>query len=183
MEQVKSLLKPITQLRNIELINFSFLFVALAVALPWFTHQFHLAGPTFLPMHLFIFVAALLFGWRAGLIVGLFTPLISYFVSGLPLPQFLPQITIELAVYGLVAGFVRKKMGLNLWLSLIIAMVTGRIALGLAVWLLGTNPAGPINQVITVVKLGWPGILIQLAIIPLIVLLLKKFLASKLQDV
>ena len=52
-------------------------FISLAVATPWVFHQFYLAGPTFLPMHIFVLVAGLLFGWRAGLIVGLFTPLVS----------------------------------------------------------------------------------------------------------
>lgn len=183
MENIKSLSKPIIQLRNIELINFSVLFVALAVALPLLAHQFNLAGPIFLPMHLFVFIAALLLGWRTGLMVGILTPIVSFTVSGMPLPPVLPQIIIELAAYGLVAGFCREKLGLNLWFSLIIAMVAGRLGLGFAVWLLNTNQAGPINQVITVVKLGWIGILIQLALVPPIVITLKKFLASKLQDV
>ena len=47
------------------------IFVLLDVAVPWVFHQFHLAGPTFLPMHIFVFIAGLLFGWRVGLIVGL----------------------------------------------------------------------------------------------------------------
>lgn len=175
MEQIKTLSKPIIKIKNIELVNFSVLFTALAVALPWLAHQFHLAGPTFLPMHLFVFIAALLLGWRAGLMVGILTPIVSFTVSGMPLPLVLPQIIIELAIYGLIAGFCREKLGLNLWLSLIIAMLAGRLSLGLAVWTLGTNPAGPINQIVSTVKLGWPGILIQLALVPLIVILLKRY--------
>jgi len=59
-------------------------FIALDVSVPWACHQFHpLAGPTFLPMHLFVILAALLFGWRAGLLVGLVTPLVSFAVSGI----------------------------------------------------------------------------------------------------
>ena len=52
-------------------------FVLLDVLVPWVFHQFHLAGPTFLPMHIFVLIAGLVFGWRAGLIVGLLTPLTS----------------------------------------------------------------------------------------------------------
>jgi len=175
MQHPEALSRQIVKIKNIELINFSVLFVALAVALPLVAHQFHLAGPTFLPMHLFVFVAALLLGWRAGLIVGVLTPLVSFAVSGMPLPSVLPQIIVELATYGLVTGFCREKLGLNLWLSLIIAMIFGRLSLGLAVWILGTNPAGPINQIFSVVKLGWIGILTQLALVPLIVILLKRY--------
>ena len=84
--------KPIVKLKNIELVNFSIIFVALAVALPWIAHQFNLAGPTFLPMHLFVLVAGLLFGWRAGLIVGFLTPLVSFATSGMPFLPVLPSV-------------------------------------------------------------------------------------------
>lgn len=176
MSQTKILTTLTIKLKNIELVNFSVLFVALAVALPWIAHQFHLAGQIFLPMHLFVFVSALTLGWRAGLMVGIFTPLISFMVSGLPLPQVLPQITIELATYGLVAGFCREKLKLNLYFSLIIAMVVGRLTMGLAVWIIGTAAAGPFSQIWQVIKIGWPGILIQLALVPWLAILLRKYL-------
>ena len=56
---------------------FTLVFILLDVAVPWLFHQFNLAGPTFLPMHIFVLIAGLIFGWRAGLIVGLLTPLAS----------------------------------------------------------------------------------------------------------
>ena len=59
-------------------------FVVLSVLTPWAFHQYPAAGPTFLPMHLFIFVAALAGGWQTGAIVGLMTPLASFAVSGMP---------------------------------------------------------------------------------------------------
>ncbi len=62
---------------------FTGVFTLLSVAVPWAFHQFHLAGPTFLPMHIFVFVAGLLFGWRMGLIVGFLTPLASYAISSI----------------------------------------------------------------------------------------------------
>ena len=179
MEKVKAISKPIIKIRNIELINFSIIFVALAVALPWIAHQFNIAGQIFLPMHVFVLVAALLFGWRAGLIVGLLTPLISHLTSGMPLLPVLPQITIEIAVYGLVAGFCREKLKLNLYLSLLIAMVVGRLVLGLSAWMIGTAMYGPFNQILQIIKIGWPGILIQLALVPLIVVWIKRFLEKK----
>ena len=88
-------------------------FVMLAVSVPWIFHQFHLAGATFLPMHIFVLIAGLLFGWRAGLITGLFTPLVSYFISGMPVLNILPQIVIELSAYGIIAGILRQKYNLR----------------------------------------------------------------------
>lgn len=158
-------------------------FILLAVFTPWVFHQFHLAGPTFLPMHIFVLVAGLLFGWRAGLAVGLFTPLASYAVSGMPVLVILPQIAAELSVYGLVAGILREKFNLQVIWSLIGAMIAGRLALLLIVsimYLQGEiySPLGveasPLAILGSVIKLGWLGILIQLVSIPLIMRLLER---------
>ena len=160
-------------------------FVSLAVSVPWVFHQFHLAGPTFLPMHIFVLIAGLAFGWRAGLIVGLFTPLASYAVSGMPVLRILPQIVVELSAYGLVAGILREKFNLRVVWSLVGAMIGGRLALCLTVLIIylvageSYSPLGleanPFIAVWSVMKQGWPGIVIQLASIPMIIWLVGKF--------
>ena len=166
---------------------FTAVFIFLDVAIPRVFHQFHLAGPTFLPMHIFVLLAGLLFGWRAGLIVGLFTPLVSYGISGMPPLTVLPQIVVELACYGLVAGILREKLHLHAIWSLLGAMIAGRLILLLTVLILSGfgaiyNPLGaevsPFAAAWSVVKQGWPGILIQLMFIPFIVILLEKLLGK-----
>ncbi len=162
---------------------FTAVFVSLAVATPWVFHQFHLAGPRFLPMHIFVLAAGLLFGWRAGLAVGLFTPLASYAVSGMPALTILPQTLVEISAYGLVAGILREKFNLRMIWALIGAMIAGRLALLATVsliYLAGNiySPLGTANSPLavlgTAVSLGWPGIAIQLASIPLLLKLLEK---------
>lgn len=162
-------------------------FVMLAVFVPWVFHQFHLAGPTFLPMHIFVLIAGLLFGWRAGLLVGLFTPLISYFISGLPALNILPQVVIEVSAYGFIAGILREKYHLRTIWSLLGAIIGGRLALLSAISIIyllsgqSYSPAGmetsPLASFWATVKQGWPGIAIQLAFIPAIVWLVGKFTA------
>jgi len=164
-------------------------FVALAVAVPWVFHQFHLAGPTFLPMHIFVLLAGLLFGWRAGLIVGLFTPMVSYFISSMPVLNVLPQIVIELSAYGLIAGILREKYNLRTIWSLLGALLGGRLALLLAIsviYLVAGQSYSPLGQEVSpfasvwsTVKQGWPGILIQLISIPIIIGLVEKFATEK----
>jgi len=163
-------------------------FIALDVATPWVFHQFHLAGPTFLPMHIFVLVAGLLFGWRTGLAVGLFTPLVSYAVSGMPVLTILPQIMVELSVYGLVAGILREGFNLRVVWSLVGAMIAGRLALFLVVLIMHLagevySPLGleasPLAVLRSVIQQGWPGIVIQLVSIPLIIKLLSKFVNKK----
>ena len=155
---------------------FTGVFILLNVSVPWIFHQFHLTGPTFLPMHIFVFVAGLLFGWRTGLIVGFLTPLASYAVSGMPVLPILSQIVIELSVYGLVAGMLREKFNLRVVWALLGAMIAGRLTLYLTVLMIyltignAYSPLGletnPLFVVWSTIKQGWPGIVIQLALIP-----------------
>lgn len=171
----KNALQPslVIRLGAIKLVAFSAVFTALSVAAPWLAHQFGIAGQVFLPMHLFVFIAALLFGWPAGIIVGLFTPIMSYLISGMPALSILPVIAVEIIAYGLIAGFLRGKMQLNLYASLIGALVLGKLFLGMGAFIvLGSDPIFYIRQA---VYIGWPGIVLQILLIPFIV----KFIQSK----
>ena len=166
---------------------FATTFVLLSIGLPFTFHQFHLAGPTYLPMHIFVLLAGLLFGWRAGLIVGFFSPIISYAISGMPVPAVLPQIVAELSVYGLVGGLLREKVHLHVPWSLLGAMISGRIFLLLVTSMLflvtgeANSPLGaestPLTVLWSAVKQGWPGIVIQLAALPILVWLIERFAA------
>lgn len=169
---------------NIRSYIFAGAFVSLSVAVPWIFHQFHLAGPTFLPMHIFVLTAGLLFGWRVGLLVGLFAPLANYAIAGMPMLQILPQITIELSVYGMVAGVLRERFNLRSIWSLLGAMIAGRLALLLGVLMIYFiagqvySPLGPETSpflaVWSAIKQGGPGIVIQLALIPVAIWLMGK---------
>ena len=166
-------------------------FVALSVFVPWLFHQFNLAGPTFLPMQLFVLIAGLLFGWRAGLLVGLFTPIASYFISSLPALNILPQVMVEVSSYGLIAGLLREKYHLRTMWALLGAIVGGRLALLTAISVLyfisgqSYSPMGtattPLQSLWTTVEQGWPGIALQLALIPAIVWLSGKLVARDLE--
>ena len=164
---------------------FTLVFVLLDVSVPWVFHQFHLAGPAFLPMHTFVLIAGLIFGWRAGLIIGILTPLVSYAVSGMPVLQTLPQIVVELSAYGLIAGILREKFNLRVVWSLLGAMIAGRLALCLTVLVIyliigeTCSPLGleanPFFAVWSTVKQRWPGMVIQLALIPALIWLVGKW--------
>jgi hypothetical protein len=164
-------------------------FTALSVLTPWLFHRFAAAGPTYLPMHFFIFAAALAYGWQAGAIVGLLTPFASFLVSGMPPTTVLPQIAVEVTVYGLIAGLLSQKFNLRVIWSLLGAMIAGRVALLLAVFSVKAisgnvySPLGPaatpFAAVWNTVTQAWPGMLIQLALIPLAFWLVERYTAKK----
>jgi hypothetical protein len=151
-------------------------FVVLSVLTPWLFHRFPTAGPTYLPMHFFVFAAALAAGWQAGAIVGLLTPFASYAVSGMPAMTVLPQLAVEVTAYGLIAGLLRQKFHLNVIWSLLGAMVAGRIALLIAVVMVQVitghvySPLGPSATPLSAwwntIAQSWPGILAQIVLIP-----------------
>ena len=168
------------EFRDVRLYIFSAAFISLDVLVPWLTHHFGgvQAGSTFLPMFFFILLAGLLGGWRAGLLVGLFTPLVSFGVSGMPLLTVLPQITIECLFYGLIAGLLRGKFHLKVIWALIGAMIAGRLAqLGFitAVFLLYGGEVFPLAYMWPVVLQSLPGIAIQLTLIPVIMRIAEKW--------
>ena len=117
-----------------------------------------------------------------GFFVGLFSPIISSVLTGMPAVGRLPFMMIELAVYGLVSGlmyntfkFNKKKMGT--YISLLTAMLCGRIvyaiSLFVAVNLMCIQCGGPIAAVTATVS-GVPGIIIQVLIIPPVVYALER---------
>ncbi len=175
-----------TDIRSYALIT---LFVLLNVLVPWAFHQFHLAGATYLPMHIFVLVAGLTFGWQAGLIVGLLTPLASYAVSGMPVLRILPQLLVELSAYGLLAGILREKSRLRVIWSLLGAMIGGHLILLLAVLVIFLvsgeiySPLGletnPLFAIWSAIKQGWPGILIQVVLLPVIFWMVGKSTLKK----
>lgn len=170
--QTKALPKVLT-LSQAKYYIFSAIFVGLAVLTPTIFHQFNLAGPKFLPMHIFVLLAGLLFGWRTGLLVGLLSPLMSYGITHLPPMAILPETTLELAVYGLAIGLLRER-GLNIWATLISAMILGRFARLAFVLAFGLH-----TNFWQYLQMSWPGIILQLALIPAIIYLLRKFLFKK----
>ena len=148
---------------------FSLVFVGLAVATPSIFHQFNMAGAKFLPMHIFVLIAGLLFGWRTGVLVGVLSPLMSYGITHMPPMVILPEIILELGVYGFAAGLIREKR-LNICVALLGAMIIGRLARLLFVlgFGLGTDP-------LYYFQISLPGILLQIALIPIAVYLLQRF--------
>ncbi len=175
------------EFRDARLYIFSAAFISLDVLVPWLTHHFGgvQAGSIFLPMFFFVLLAGLSGGWRAGLLVGLFTPLASFGVSGMPLLPVLPQITIGCVFYGLIAGLLRGKFHLRVIWALIGAMIVGWLArLGFitAVFLLYGGEVSPLTYMWFVVLQGLPGIAIQLTLIPLIIRIAEKWYQKRVYD-
>lgn len=115
---------------------FTAMFIALGVIFPQLFHFIPNGGILFSPMHIPVLMAGLLVGPLEGLICGLATPFLSHLIFQMPPAPRLPGMLVELAIYGLVAGLMmrllKNKEGMpKIYISLIVAMLAGRIVAGL----------------------------------------------------
>lgn len=152
---------------------------ALCVVLPMAFHAVQNAGTVFLPMHIPVLLCGLMCGWPFGFICGLLGPALSSLMTGMPPAAMLPSMMVECAAYGCVTGlmmlFVHTKRSIaDLYISMITAMVVGRVLAGLAKSLIFSPGTAPFAWVTTSLISGIPGIVIQLVLIPLVVFTLTK---------
>lgn len=159
----------------------SALFIAIGIILPFFTGQIPQIGNMLCPMHIPILLCGFLCGWQYGLAVGFVTPLLRSVLFGMP--PMMPTavgMAFELAAYGVVTALLYRRLpkkNLYLYVSLIGAMIAGRVVWGLVSIVLygvvGKNfslqiflASGFINAI--------PGIILQIVLIPAIMIALKK---------
>ena len=156
--------------------------VACAVALPQIFHFLGAVsglgtslGEAFLPMHIPVLLAGFLFGPIVGFAVGALSPVISFLISGMPTAAVMPFMIIELASYGVVAGFF-KNSRVSTVLGVLTAQVAGRAVRAAAVLIAFYGiryTAIPVASIWKSAVTGLFGIALQLVLIPLILYRIK----------
>ncbi len=158
------------------------LFLALGLVLPLITMQIKEIGDTLLPMHLPVMLCGFLCGWRYGAAVGLILPFLRSVIFGMP-PLFPNAVWMaaELFAYGLISGliysFFKTKNLKAIYISLIGAQLSGRVVWGItkALLLLYQAKSFGFAAFITGGFIdAFPGIIIQLILIPIIVRITTK---------
>ena len=142
--------------------------------LPIAFHAFGMGGRIFLPMHIPVLLAGFLVGPGSGLIVGILAPGLSHMLTGMPPTYAVPLMSLELPLYGLVAGIAYNRLKINIYIALIAAMLVGRIMFGVGLLVLGLFMDLPYDAATFfstggAIITGLPGIAIQIVLIPLIV--------------
>ena len=154
--------------------------IALCYVIPLMFHGIQNAGNIFCPMHIPVFICGLICGWQYGLLCGIAGPALSSALSGMPPVAILPSMMVELAAYGTASGLMMKLVRTkstyaDLYISLIVAIVCGRVLAGLAKALIFARGSYSMSAWIAgSVVTSWPGTVIQLVFIPTIVFALMK---------
>ena len=131
-------------------------------------------------MHIPVLLCGLICGWPFGLLCGIAGPVLASLLTQMPPIAYLPGMVVELAVYGLITGLMMriirtKKIYVDLYCSLIAALLVGRIAAGISKALIFSAGSYSIAMWATSYFVtAWPGLVIQLALIPTIVFALEK---------
>lgn len=159
----------------------SALCLALAMVLPLLTGQIPEIGSALCPMHIPVLLCGFLCSWPWGMAVGLIAPLLRSVVFGMP-PIFPTGISMafELAAYGLISGLVYSRLPKKLssiYAALISAMLGGRLVWGAVRFVLAGLTASqfPFSAFLAgAVTTALPGIVVQLVLIPVIVVSLRR---------
>ena len=168
--------------QNTKNLTLSAMFMAIGLVLPMLTGQIPQIGNMLLPMHLPVFLCALICGWQYGLAVGFVLPLFRYFIFGMPVlfPTGVAMM-FELATYGLVAGFMyshsRWQCVISLYRSLVVSMLAGRVVWGIVrVMILGVSGSPFSWQMFMAGAFlnAVPGIILQLVFIPAFMVALNR---------
>ena len=157
--------------------------LALCMVLPFLTGQIPEIGNMLCPMHIPVLLCGFLVGPLWGAAVGLVAPLLRFALFGMP--KIFPTgiaMCFELAVYGAVSGLLYAKLPrktVNLYVSLLTAMLLGRVAWGAVRLLLSGLSGSPFTWAAFMAgafTTAIPGIILHIVLIPVIVLALQRAL-------
>ena len=160
----------------------SAMMLALALLLPFLTGQIQSIGQMLSPMHLPVLLCGFLCGPVYGFVVGLVAAPLRFLIFGMPrMPNVLYMAT-ELAAYGLISGLfynIFPKRKFFTYLSLVISMIGGRIAYAFTFIAINlSNAKSPESLTIPIVSAtilnAWPGMILQILLIPTIMIVLEK---------
>lgn len=168
--------------QNTRKLILSAMLLAIGFVLPMVTGQIRVIGNMLLPMHIPVLLCSFLCGPYYAAMIGALLPLVRSLVFSMPV--FYPNavaMAIELLSYGLICGLVyslfKKKNIMSIYISLIAAMLLGRVIWGIVTAVLmglSGNPIGFAYFIDRAFITGLPGIALQLVLVPAIVLIAEK---------
>lgn len=169
-------------MNNVKKLAVTAMLFAVGMVLPFFIGQIPAIGKMLLPMHIPVLLCGFIVGWQYGALIGFLLPIVRGLVFGMP-PLYPNAVAMafEMAAYGFVSGYLyshaRWQCTKMLYISLVTAMLAGRIVWAFAeVILLGIGgntftwemfATGAFLNAI-------PGIIVQLVLIPLIMVALRR---------
>lgn len=144
--------------RDIRAYTMAALFVAGNIVLPQLCHLVPQGGLVWLPIYFFTLVAAYKFGLTAGLLTAIASPVVNSLLFGMPAAASLPIILIKSVLLALAAAFIASKVHrVALWAVALAVLAYQGIGM-MAEW----GMTGSLTASLQDIRLGWPGMLVQI---------------------
>ena len=133
------------------------LFIAGNIALPQLCHAIPNGGRMLLPIYFFTLIAAYKYGWRAGLLTAVASPVINSLLFGMPPAAALPAILLKSVLLAVIAGTIAaRSRKASLWM--LAATVLGYQLIGtLGEWAIVGNLYAAAQDF----RIGVPGMVLQ----------------------
>ena len=167
--------------RTTKHIAYSAVLLAIALVLPNIVGSIPKIGNMLCPMHIPVLLCGFICGWPWGMLIGFIAPLLRGAIFGVP--PFIPKgfsMAMELATYGFVSGIIfkfSKKTMRDIYISLIVSMLCGRLVWGVMRWVLSFVTGEPFTFEAFIAggfTTAIPGIIVQLILIPVLVKLIRS---------
>ncbi|MBW9198929.1 ECF transporter S component [Bacteroidales bacterium SW299] len=144
---------------NVKTYLTALLFIAGNLVLPQLFHLMPQGGTTWLPIYFFTLVGAYKYGWKAGLLTAVASPLLNSWLFGMPMPAVLPAILLKSVILAIAAGYAARRFR-KITLPLLLAVVLTYQILGtLGEWAMTGNFYDAVQDF----RIGIPGMLLQIA--------------------
>ncbi len=134
------------------------MFVAGNIALPQLFHLIPQGGLIWLPIYFFTLIGAYKYGWKAGVLTAVLSPLANNLLFAMPATGMLPAILLKSCLLAAGAGFAAARFQ-KVSLPILAAVVAFYQILGSAgEWLL----TGSLDAALQDFRTGVPGMLLQI---------------------
>ena len=133
------------------------IFIACNILVPQLCHLIPNGGLIFLPIYFFTLVGAFKCGWKVGILTAVLSPLVNCILFGMPPVASLPAILVKSISLVAAIAIVSKKMDFSIF-SVAIAVLAYQLVGMTVEFFMDFNLLHALQDV----RIGWPGILIQI---------------------
>lgn len=165
---------------NLKKLTYSAMLICMGILLPFITASNMQLGNMFCLMHIPILLCGFVCGWQWGAAAGIITPLLRHLVFSAPPMPTAGFMALELCGYGMLCGLFYKllpKKNGYIYISLMLSMLGGRVINGIVQFAFFGIQGGRFafdTFIISSFVTALPGIALQIVVIPILVMALKR---------
>lgn len=128
------------------------------ILMPQLAHLVPQGGFIFLPIYFFTLIGAYKYGWRAGLLTAILSPVANHLLFGMPPVAVLPAILVKSTLLAIIAGLAAYRFKRISIPILGLVVLTYQVVGTLVEWAM----IGDLFKAVQDFRMGIPGMLVQI---------------------